>query len=67
MSREIDNALDFDLALEVAPFFRLKPHSAEVILHQIRNAVATWQQHANAVGIPRSEQEITAAAFQSHD
>ena len=61
---ETDNALNFDLALEVAPFFRLKPHSAESILRRIRNAVEVWREHANALGIARAEQEIMAAAFE---
>lgn len=61
---ETDNALSFDLALEVAPFFRLKPQTAESILQQTKEAVEAWKEHANALGIPRAEQESMAAALQ---
>jgi len=61
---ETENALSFDLALEVAPFFRLKPHAAEEILREIREAVAGWRERACALGIARTEQEIMAGAFE---
>jgi serine/threonine-protein kinase HipA len=60
---ETDNALSFDLAIEVAPFFRLKPAAAESILKEVKDAVGTWRNHANDLGISRSEQEIMAPAF----
>jgi len=62
---ETDNALSFDLALEVAPFFRLTPTTANAILKQITTAVAEWRQHAGIFGIPRSEQEVMSSAFTS--
>ncbi len=61
---ESDNAPSFDLALEVAPFFRLKPPSAEAILREIKETVAGWKGHAKALGIASAEQEIMAAAFE---
>lgn len=61
---ETDNALSFDLALEVASFFRLKPPKAKTILQQIKKAVGAWSEHAKALGIAKAEQEIMAAAFQ---
>lgn len=60
---ETDNALSFDLALEVAPHFRLKPHAAETLLQEIRTTVRTWRDHAQHLAIPRHEQEIMAAVF----
>lgn len=60
---ETDNALNFDLALEVAPFFRLKSSAAEAILREVREAVAGWKEHAKTLGIASSEQEIMVAAF----
>ncbi|MCB1129919.1 MAG: type II toxin-antitoxin system HipA family toxin, partial [Verrucomicrobiae bacterium] len=60
---ETDNALSFDLSLEVAPHFRLKPDTAETLLREIRNTVRTWRDHAHHLAIPRHEQEIMAAAF----
>ncbi|MGK0188058.1 MAG: serine/threonine-protein kinase HipA [Verrucomicrobiales bacterium] len=61
---ETDNALSFDLAIEVAPFFRLKAPSAEAILWEVKKAVADWKEHAKIIGIARAEQEIMAAAFE---
>ena len=60
---ETDNALSFDLALEVAPYFRLKPQSAAAVLREVKAAVGTWKEHARALGIARNEQEIMATAF----
>ena len=61
---ETDNALSFDLALEVAPYFRLKPADAGSILQQVKHAVKSWQSHAKTLGIARAEQEIMAAALE---
>jgi len=61
---ETDNALSFDLALEVAPFFRLKPATANAILKQVTTAVGEWRNHARILGISRSEQEVMAHTFQ---
>lgn len=60
---ETDNALSFDLALEVSPYFRLDPTDARSILTQVRQAVKSWQDHAKVLGIPRNEQELMEVAF----
>jgi serine/threonine-protein kinase HipA len=60
---ESDNALSFDLALEVAPYFRITPRSAESILGQVRDAVRGWNTHARHLGITQAEQELMAKAF----
>ncbi|MES2517042.1 MAG: HipA domain-containing protein [Bacteroidota bacterium] len=60
---ENDNALDLDLALEVAPFFRLKPQRAKQITEEIKGVVSTWQTVANTYKIGRNEQEIISRAF----
>jgi serine/threonine-protein kinase HipA len=61
---ETDNATSFDLALEVAPYFRLKAPTAEAILHQVKAAVGNWKELANALGIASTEQEIMEPAFE---
>jgi serine/threonine-protein kinase HipA len=61
---ETDNALSFDLALEVAPFFRLKPREAEGILREVKDAVAGWEEHATALGIAREERNFMRKAFE---
>ena len=60
---ETDNALSFDLALEVAPFFRLNEEGAAVILREVKEAVTDWEMHAEALGMARSEQDVMRNAF----
>ena len=62
---ESDNALDFSLALENAHSFRLSATEAENILKKVKGVVSRWKTYANAVGLPRSEQEVMGTAF--HD
>lgn len=60
---ENDNALDLDLALEVAPYFRLNNEEAKNIITQILAVVSTWRNIANKYKISRLEQENKADAF----
>jgi serine/threonine-protein kinase HipA len=58
-----DNALDLDLALQVAEFFRLSEKRALEIILDVKTAVGNWRTVANKYGIPRSEQELKRMAF----
>ncbi len=60
---EADNALDMDLAREVAPFFGVPDTDAETIIGDVRDAVSGWRRVAGKLGISRSEQEKMAKAF----
>ncbi|MBR2425968.1 MAG: type II toxin-antitoxin system HipA family toxin [Lentisphaeria bacterium] len=60
---EYDNSLDFDLVLEVAPYFRLKQKNAESELKRIRSVVSAWNEYASRAGIGRAEQEFMQNAF----
>ena len=60
---EADNALDMDLAREVAPFFGVPEKDAEAIIGEVRDAVSGWQRVASKLGISREEQEMMAGAF----
>ncbi|MGE4564984.1 MAG: type II toxin-antitoxin system HipA family toxin [Victivallaceae bacterium] len=60
---ESDNALDFALAEEVAPLFRLSSGQAGEIIQRVRGAVSHWRQVASRAGIGRSEQEGMQNAF----
>lgn len=60
---EADNALDMDLALEVAPFFGVSEKDAEAIIGEVRDAVSGWRRVASKLGISREEQEMMAGAF----
>lgn len=60
---ENDNALDLDLALEVAPFFRIDQPQAKQIIAEIKKVISTWQTVANKYKIGRNEQEMISRAF----
>lgn len=60
---ETDNSLDFDLAREVAPFFRVKARAMEKTIRSVTNAIRKWRSKATRLGIPRSEQDRMQEAF----
>jgi serine/threonine-protein kinase HipA len=62
---EDDNALDFALVMEVAPFFRLTRDQATEILHRIRQVGASFRTYADQAGIPRGDQEEMSGAFRA--
>jgi serine/threonine-protein kinase HipA len=58
-----DNALDLDLAREVAPYFRLKAREAETIIEKFSSIVAQWRIVARHLGLSQREQEKMSDAF----
>ena len=60
---EIDNALSFDLAREVAPYFRVDTDLASMIIDQERASVSQWRNVASRLGINRSEPNRMKSAF----
>lgn len=60
---ENDNAIDLDLALEVAPYFRLNDMRAQQIIQEVKSAVSNWRPLAEAAGIPRNEIALKSNAF----
>lgn len=60
---ETRNDLDFALAMEVIPFFRLKPDRAKSILGKIKKEVAAWRCVARHHGIPKPEQDMMESCF----
>lgn len=60
---EDDNSLDFDLAMSVAPYFRLSDNKAVEIIDKVRKSVADWRKVATSYGIPRADQEQMETAF----
>ncbi|MBP7802465.1 MAG: HipA domain-containing protein [Saprospiraceae bacterium] len=60
---ETDNALDLDLPMEVASFFRLTDEKASKILKQISAVVLDWKKTATRYKIANAEQERMAPAF----
>lgn len=60
---ENDNAIDLDLAMDVAPYFRLKEDEAGRIIQQVKDAVKPWRSLAEASGIGKNEILLKANAF----
>ncbi|MDR3002317.1 MAG: HipA domain-containing protein [Fibromonadaceae bacterium] len=60
---ENNNSLDFDLALDVAPFFRVQAKEAKETLQLIKKTVGKWQQVAAEFKIPKKEIQKMERAF----
>ncbi|WP_420386362.1 type II toxin-antitoxin system HipA family toxin [Roseivirga sp.] len=60
---ENENAIDFDLALEVAPYFGLKEKESLEIINGTKRVVSNWRVLAEETGISRNEMELKANAF----
>jgi serine/threonine-protein kinase HipA len=64
---EADNALDLDLAREVAEYFRLRLSEADTIIEDFRGTVSQWRTIANGLKLSAREQDRMASAFQLVD
>jgi len=62
---EEDNSLDFNLALSVAPYFRLQEKEAVQIIENIKLVVSKWEETAAKYQIPKSEREMMGGAFKN--
>jgi len=60
---EQSNALDLDLAREVAEKFRMNKNSREDIITKVINAVGRWREIAARIGISRNEIRSMESAF----
>jgi serine/threonine-protein kinase HipA len=60
---ENDNALNLDLALSVARYFRLTTQQAGKIIERISDSVSKWAQVADKFKISKAEQERMSSAF----
>lgn len=60
---EHDNALDYRLALEIAPFAGLSKTVGEQIIQHTKEVVTQWRSLASAHHISHEEQEMMARAF----
>ena len=47
----VDNVLDINLSLEVAPYFRIERKEGEIIIHEIKNVVSQWKLYIINYGI----------------
>lgn len=58
-----DNSLEYDLALDVAEFFRVEKNKAEKIIEDIKTKVNGWKAIADKYDISKTEQLIMEKAF----
>ncbi len=64
---EKDNALNLDLAKEVAPYFRVSTKRADEIIEQVKKSVSGWVKEADKIGISKSERGVMEKAFRLAD
>lgn len=62
---ENDNALDLDLAMEVAPYFRIEEKRAKEIIDTIKKSIERWNALSEKYGISKSERDMMAKAFRA--
>lgn len=60
---EADNALDLELVLSVAPFFRVPAKQAQRIVAHTRSVVQQWPKLAEHLNVSSREQKALAPAF----
>jgi serine/threonine-protein kinase HipA len=58
-----DNAQNLDVAMEVAPYFRLSAKNASEVVQAVKKGVSQWNSIAEKTGISRSERDAMASAF----
>ncbi|WP_319503284.1 HipA domain-containing protein [uncultured Draconibacterium sp.] len=58
-----NNALDYELAKSVGPFFRLENKQMDRIIDEVTTSVKNWRKMAKHIGISNSEQDLMAKAF----
>jgi serine/threonine-protein kinase HipA len=58
-----DNALDLEIALEVANEFRVKKERAKEIIKLVKASVSKWRLVADKIKLPKAEQAFMANAF----
>ena len=58
-----DNSLDLDLAVEVAPYFRVSMKKAEQIISTVKTSVSQWRAVAEKYRISKMNRDAMANAF----
>ncbi len=62
---EVEISCDVSIAIDACRDYGLTRQQAEGVVKQVRSVVAEWRTHVTSLGIPKSEQELMAAAFES--
>jgi serine/threonine-protein kinase HipA len=58
-----NNALEFDLAKSVGEYFQLNVKNMDAIIDEVKEAVRSWKQIAQEIGISKAEQSLMNSAF----
>lgn len=58
-----DNALEIDLAFDVAHYFQLNVKTANEVYTQVKNAVQEWNELAKNLGISQGERDLMKDCF----
>lgn len=58
-----DNVLSLELALSVAPYFRVEDDEAQAIIDRVLEVISTWGIRAKKIGISRAEMERMVGCF----
>ena len=62
---ETDNSLHFDIARDVAKYFRVKDSQAKETIGKTRQIVKQWEKLADKYKIPSKEQDLMSSAFEN--
>ncbi len=62
---EKDNALELDLALEVASYFRVSEKRATMIIQDVKKSVVQWRTVAEKYKIPKADRDMMSRAFRT--
>ncbi|WP_239396895.1 type II toxin-antitoxin system HipA family toxin [Frankia sp. CiP3] len=63
---DLDNTdASIDIALSVGSYFRLSPPRARDLVREVETATAGWRQAAAELGIPKSQADRMAVAYES--
>lgn len=60
---EVDATCDVSIAMDSSQSYGVDRKRADRVLRQVRGAIVGWRKEAERLGIPRSQQELMAAAF----
>lgn len=62
---EVETACDVSIAMDASSDYGLEKKHADTVLKKIQAAVKTWREEATRLNIPKAEQELVSAAFQT--
>ena len=62
---DVEATCDPAIAIDACEAYGLTRPEAEGVVKQVRGAVVGWRQQADSLGIPKQEQDLMAAAFET--